>query len=65
VLAPPGIRVKESPVQIVPLFTVTVGVILTVIELTATLEDTQPSALLPVTLMLVFVNGDKIVVPLE
>ena len=57
--------VNELPVQILPLFTDTVGVIYTVTLLTAVLLDTQPWALVPVTLYDVLTNGDTIADPLE
>jgi hypothetical protein len=57
--------VNELPVQILPLFTDTVGVIYTVTLLTAVLLDTQPWALVPVTLYDVLTKGDTIADPLE
>ena len=49
VVAPDGVIVKDCPVQITPEFTVIVGVVFTVIVLTAVLEPTHPKALVPVT----------------
>jgi hypothetical protein len=57
--------VNELPVQMLPLFTDTVGVIFTVTLLTAVFPDTQPWALVPVTLYVVLTNGDTIADPLE
>ena len=48
--APLGVKVKLFPEQITPEFTLTVGVMFTVIVLTAVFIDTQPSELVPVTL---------------
>src|SRR6185503_15968520 len=63
--APLGVIVKELPLQIVPLFTVIVGVALTVTKLTAVSAPMQPKALVPVTLYEVVVVGDTTEVPLE
>jgi hypothetical protein len=49
VVAPDGVIVKLLPVQITPEFTVMVGVVFTVIVLTAVLDPTHPNALVPVT----------------
>ena len=64
-LAPLGTMVNELPVQMLPLLTDTVGVIYTVTLLKAVLVDTQPWALVPVTLYVVLTNGDTIGEPLE
>src|SRR6185312_5202693 len=63
--APEGVMVNELPEQIVPLFTVMVGVVFTVTALTAVFVATQPKALVPVTLYEVVVVGDTTEVPLE
>ena len=47
--APPGINVKDCPLQITPELTVMLGVALTITLLTAVLKPTQPKALVPVT----------------
>jgi hypothetical protein len=49
VFAPLGVIVNESPAQIEPLFTVTIGKEFTVTELTASF-DTQPLISVPVIL---------------
>ena len=48
-LAPLGVSVNESPLQIAPEFTVKLGAVLTVNVLTTPVEFTQPDALVPVT----------------
>ena len=40
---------NELPLQITPEFTLMLGVVLTVTELTAVFDPTQPEALVPVT----------------
>ena len=56
---------KDCPVQMTPEFTVMVGVMLTVTELTAGFTAIQPKALVPVTEYEVFTNGLTTVVPDE
>ena len=63
--APPGSIMKDCPVQMTPEFTVMVGVMLTVTELTAGFTAIQPKALVPVTEYEVFTNGLTTVVPDE
>ena len=48
-LAPLGVKVNESPLQIEPEFTAKLGAALTVTVLTTPVELTQPEALVPVT----------------
>jgi hypothetical protein len=47
--APPGVRVKLRPEQIVPLLMVIVGVIFTVILTTAVFDPAQLRELVPIT----------------
>jgi hypothetical protein len=65
VLAPLGVNVNNCPIHIAPLFTVIVGLALTVIDDIAVLELTQPLVPVPVTLMLVLVKGESVELPLE
>ena len=48
-LAPLGVKVNESPLQIEPELTANVGAELTVTVDTTPIELTQPDALVPVT----------------
>lgn len=56
--------VKVLPAHTEPLLTVMVGVVATVIELTAD-ADTHPFVLVPVTLTVVFVRGAAVEEPIE
>ena len=49
VLAPLGVNVNESPLQIAPEFTVKLGAVLTVTVLTTPTKSTHPVELVPVT----------------
>jgi hypothetical protein len=60
-----GINDKAPPEQIIPLFTVIVGVMLTVIVETAGVTLTHPCALVPLTLYVVLIKGLTMLLPLE
>ena len=57
--------VKTFPKQMVPLFTLMIGKVFTVTAEIAVLEETQPTALVPVTEYVVLVAGDTTGEPLE
>jgi hypothetical protein len=61
--APPGVKVKLSPEQMVPLLIVIVGIGVTTTLLVAVLEATQPSELVPVTVYVPEPDGDTTVAP--
>ena len=56
---------NELPEQMLPLFTISVGVVLTVILLTAVFELKQPRELVPVTLTETLTEGVITEDPLE
>ena len=64
-LAPVGVKVNESPLQIAPEFTVKLGIAFTVTVLTTPVLLTQPDALVPVTVYEVVVVGLTTAVPDE
>jgi hypothetical protein len=65
VLAPVGTIVNVAPLQMLPLFTVMVGLVAMVMLATAVFEATQPKELVPVTLILVFDVATKVLLPFE
>jgi hypothetical protein len=65
VLAPEGNKVKVTPAQVVPLFTVITGKGLTETLEMAGLEETQPSEFVPVTEYVVLTRGETVLLPPE
>jgi hypothetical protein len=59
IFAPLGVSVKLSPKQMAPLFTVTVGVWLTVTETVGLFMETQPFASVPIKVYTVVLEGFK------
>ena len=62
---PLGLMVKESPVQMVPLLTVSSGKLFTVTNESAEDTDTQPKELVPMTLYQVVEEGETTLEPPE